>query len=333
MSALPALAVHGGQRDADWAMDVCSLAGSDDSVAAAQDLIDRLARLVPYVGAALCAFDPIDQRHVTVASAGYTTDVARYLNEGFVAADPAYRLMRSRSTYPMRWHDLPFDYEASYSARSVFRPAGFREGMSAPLITPDGRYTGLLHVSTDTPSHPSDHARETIHSVRSAVARIIDPLRRPALIAGLLAPQAYAAVVTAAGGVISLPGRNCGPLLTEASPLVARVTALLSRGAEDRRFLWEERRNEWHRVRLMPLDGNALVLEQACTLPHGITARELEILTAIAAGVTNAEMARRFFVAPRTVATHVEHLLEKLGCRSRAACAAIAVAEGLLLER
>src|SRR5919112_2947615 len=131
MSASTALAVRHGQCDADWAMDVCGLAGSDDTIAAAQDLIDRLSRLVPYVGAALCAFDPIDQRHVTVASAGYTLDVARYLNEGFVESDPAYRLMRSSTTYPMRWRDLPFDYETSYSALRVFRPAGFREGMSA----------------------------------------------------------------------------------------------------------------------------------------------------------------------------------------------------------
>lgn len=332
-SAGTALATHRGHDEADWAVGVCTLAGSDDTLGAAQELIDRLGRLVPYVGAALCAFDPIDQRHVTVASAGYTPDVARYLNQGFVDADPAYRLMRTRATYPMRWRDVPFDYEAGVSVREVFRPAGFREGMSAPLTTPEGRYTGVLHVSTDTPVHPSDQARETIHRVRSAVARIIDPLRQPALMAGLLAPAAHAAVVTPAGGVVALPGRSSGPLLAADSSLVARVALLLSRGAEDRRFLWEEPRHEWHRVRVMPFDGRGLVLEQACALPHGITPRELEVLTAIAAGATNADMARAFVVAPRTVATHVEHLLEKLGCRSRAGCAAIAVAEGLLLER
>jgi DNA-binding CsgD family transcriptional regulator len=332
MSTPTALAIRSDHADGDWAVEVCMLAGSDDTIGAAEELIERLGRLVPYAGAALCAYDPIAQRHVTVASAGYAPDVARYLNEGFVKSDPAYRLMRARATYPMRWHDLPFDYAASFSAMEVFRPAGYSEGMSAPLTTPDGRYTGVLHVSTESPVHPSDSARETIHRVRSAVARIIDSLRQPTAMAGLLAPNGNAALVTGAGAVVALPGRSPGPLLVSDSPLVARVVALRAQGAEDRRFLWEAPRHCWHRVRVVPLDLGCLVMEQSCALPHGITPRELEVLTAIAAGASNSDMARSLVVAPRTVATHVEHLLEKLGCRSRAGCAALAVAEGLLLE-
>jgi DNA-binding CsgD family transcriptional regulator len=83
----------------------------------------------------------------------------------------------------------------------------------------------------------------------------------------------------------------------------------------------------------VPLTGAVLVMERLCSLPYGMTSRELEVLRAIVAGSSNAKIARDLVVAPRTVATHVEHLLEKLGAHSRARCAAIAAAEGLILER
>jgi DNA-binding CsgD family transcriptional regulator len=48
-----------------------------------------------------------------------------------------------------------------------------------------------------------------------------------------------------------------------------------------------------------------------------LTPREREILSAIAAGQTTPEIAERFVVSPHTVRKHVEHILEKLGARTR----------------
>ncbi|HYY02626.1 MAG TPA: helix-turn-helix transcriptional regulator [Gaiellaceae bacterium] len=48
-----------------------------------------------------------------------------------------------------------------------------------------------------------------------------------------------------------------------------------------------------------------------------LTAREREILRAIAAGQTTPEIADRLFVSPHTVRKHVEHILAKLGARTR----------------
>lgn len=49
----------------------------------------------------------------------------------------------------------------------------------------------------------------------------------------------------------------------------------------------------------------------------GITPRELEILEAVAAGLSNREIAERLFVSENTVKTHAARVFDKLGARRR----------------
>jgi CRP-like cAMP-binding protein len=63
-----------------------------------------------------------------------------------------------------------------------------------------------------------------------------------------------------------------------------------------------------------------------------LTPREREVATLIARGLTNREIAAGLVVTERTAATHVEHILSKLGLRSRAQVAAWAAEQGLLGE-
>lgn len=48
-----------------------------------------------------------------------------------------------------------------------------------------------------------------------------------------------------------------------------------------------------------------------------LTVRELEILSHVASGLSNAEIAERLFLGPGTVRTHVENILRKVGARNR----------------
>ena len=56
--------------------------------------------------------------------------------------------------------------------------------------------------------------------------------------------------------------------------------------------------------------------------PAGLTARQLEVLALLAEGLTNAEIAERLVVSPRTAEHHVAAVLTKLGATTRREAAA-----------
>jgi DNA-binding CsgD family transcriptional regulator len=63
-----------------------------------------------------------------------------------------------------------------------------------------------------------------------------------------------------------------------------------------------------------------------------LTAREREVAALVADGLTNAELARRLYISPKTAAVHVSNILAKLGMSSRTEVAAWAVRTGLASE-
>jgi len=61
-----------------------------------------------------------------------------------------------------------------------------------------------------------------------------------------------------------------------------------------------------------------------------LSAREREILSALARGASNKELAREFELAESTVKIHVQHILRKLNLHSRVQAAVYAVEHGLV---
>ena len=63
--------------------------------------------------------------------------------------------------------------------------------------------------------------------------------------------------------------------------------------------------------------------------PGGLTARELEVLALVAAGLQNREIASQLVVSPKTVEHHVSAILRKLEVPSRRDAAAAAPRLGI----
>ena len=89
-----------------------------------------------------------------------------------------------------------------------------------------------------------------------------------------------------------------------------------------------------------PSTTRRLIDQFASLLPGGqqeappeldeLTEREREVLTQVAQGLSNAEIARRLFVSEATVKTHVGRVLSKLGLRDRVQAVVYAYEHGLV---
>jgi DNA-binding NarL/FixJ family response regulator len=61
-----------------------------------------------------------------------------------------------------------------------------------------------------------------------------------------------------------------------------------------------------------------------------LSARERELVTLVAQGRTNAQIAAQLYISVRTVSSHLDRLRDKTGCRRRADLTRLALTAGLL---
>ena len=72
--------------------------------------------------------------------------------------------------------------------------------------------------------------------------------------------------------------------------------------------------------------------EQAPAAPglSKLSARERELVTLVAQGRTDAQIAAELFISVRTVSSHLDRIRDKTGCRRRADLTRLALAAGLV---
>ena len=293
-------------------------------------VLEALQQVVPYDCAELSAWLPEENRHAAIASVGYDDRMLEWLN-GCDRVGELDQIDVRASGRPMRLRDLPPHGRSARTVREFLLPAGFGNGLTIGLRTADGRYVGVLDVSTCDPRNPTDLQSEAISLLSGTLANVVDSAQ-PLGHAAALLPRESFAVALVDGVVVAAPGLQRGPLLCQARVLDA-ARALVASNRAASRFLWpSDDRRTWWALSLTRCDERRwLISSHRVEVPHDLTRRELEVLTLLASGCSNPEIATTLVISARTVATHVEHILQKLGAPTRAAAAARAVADGILL--
>ena len=91
--------------------------------------------------------------------------------------------------------------------------------------------------------------------------------------------------------------------------------------------LGDELRSLAQRARLSvatEADAGGVVSLDGEQRPYGLTAREAEVLTLLAQGLSNGEIADHLFISPKTASVHVSNIYGKLGVETRVAAATVA---------
>ncbi len=125
----------------------------------------------------------------------------------------------------------------------------------------------------------------------------------------------FSAIRSGAKGYL-LKNINADDLLSKLRGLYQGNAALSS--AQTRRILSEFARTE-------PAPSTKQVEE------NPLTARELEVLSLIASGMSNRDIGAQLHISRHTVKNHVHNIIEKLGAKNRREAVRLAVEKGLLL--
>jgi DNA-binding CsgD family transcriptional regulator len=303
----------------------------------ADHFVGLLRDVVRCDAVALAGYNPFTSKpqHELLAADGYPEGPLRRLLEDFVpdTHNPGFRLTRNQVRTGLRWSDLSRDWGVTFARTDIAEehllPAGFREGLTACLWLPDGSHVGAVHMNWEHASAATDDRRRIVEQFLPLLAEASNLLQPHRVLADEMSGDAYIAVIGRGRGS-RVPGRDVGPTLREDGPLWSLMVA--SAPQLHGRYLWIGEDGQCHQIDLTPCaGGTVLVAEREVPPPYGLTPRELQIVTHLAAGASNLEVAETLVVSRRTVSTHVEHVLGKLGVTSRSEVASVAMSEGIRL--
>lgn len=321
----------------DIVADLATLHSPDDTTQRLPALLDRLAA---QAGAHACQVDAATTASrgsaaahwQTLASIGYARPVSEHLGGEFLQSDHGRLVLRSHD--PLRIEADTHDFRGTTHFHDILQPAGYDDGVSLALRSADDVVVGIVHLSACS---ADDLRAETLAGL-PAIGRVLARVTEVAscTVRDVTLPPGYAVVrVDAHGHVRPVVGRD--PLhLHFDDDLLAIVHDILATGVRFASFLHQQD-GRLVEVRIHAPEGRSSVHQPyvMATRPAestlGLTMRQLEVLTAVATGAGNREIAEELFLTQRTVAAHVEAILTRLGAPSRAGAAAKATAAGVLL--
>jgi DNA-binding CsgD family transcriptional regulator len=318
-------------------VEVSHIAATRDSPAErAAALLEPLHQLLPFDGAWLALRDEDTRGHHSLVSAGWDNRTAAYL-DGPVVVDEIEQLGMTRSHTPLRVADLSTPISELRSWVECLSPAGFREGLGMCLFAADGRLLGFLGLVTGSPTVPAPAARDLLAALGPALGGAIDPLRSATAAAQLVHAATAGVILTLSPDVLALPGLPDHAALRPGSPVLVAARETLDGPQTSFLAPAPTEPGGYLRVTILDVPDNAphhltaiVVLSPSHDL-QGLTHREFEVLGLLIAGYHNTEAAQRLNVTPRTIATHIEHILIKLDAGSRALAAVRAQRRGLYI--
>ena len=307
-------------------------AGSSDPVDAAESVLSILRPAIGDEASSLMMWDESTHTHIAIAASGYDDETLKTLGDAY--ADSLAHASLRRSGRATRISDMPRDYLDSEIYFRVAGSAGFGDGMSVFLFSAHHEYVGMLHMSAAAPNTFGDESAELINNLRPIVSHLCNAVAPRHVI--LAAPSSMrASLMDDAGRVWQI--EDCEPSrVAESDGFASVLDGFLRSRLSSTQGVWPIG-NEWVSVDLTrahhPFDrarSAAMIRERPTDQLMGLSPRELDILHGMAMGHSNQQIAADRWISPRTVTTHVEHILEKMDQRSRAGAVSAASRLGLL---
>lgn len=295
----------------------------------------EIRSLVAYDTLILSAIDERTHELRPVVTWGHTRESVAYFHSREWYAEAIDPFCIPRTGWPVRECDLPVDPLSIRGIAEHFRAEGLLEGAMNTLVTRDGKVTGLLMLSSVDPEPVTDEACAVLGHVSPALANVLDPLRSAEAAASIVDPDSAVVCLRAGGETATLRGTLPDDVALGAESPMRKAA---ERAGDDRytavAFLWPRGTGGWHRCRAYRCgDGTVVLAVRPLVDVYGLTRREIEVLSYLVDGRSNADIAAQLWVTTRTVRAHVEHILNKLGVDTRAAAVARALSYGLVLPR
>ncbi|MGY1833418.1 hypothetical protein ACI8AA_23630 [Geodermatophilus sp. SYSU D01180] len=304
----------------------------------AAEHLQKLRRILPFDTGWLALRDPERQTHVPLATTGPAEALVAYFGRP-EADEEVDRLGLHRHRPPMLASEIPGPLSEVRAWADHLLPAGFRQGLAAPLVTTDGRHIGFLSLLSDDPSRPGRADRRVVAAVTTVIADDLDRTRDIAETARIVGNAGAGVVLTRGGDVLPLPGLPDDRLLTPGSPILGVAADELAVSGAYTSFLVPAPgigREELVRVTALDFARPDLDHLSAAVLLcppgdlHGLTVLDLRVLGLVIEGVTGVPaLAQSLHVAAEAVADSLGRSLVALGTSDLPAAAVRALRRGM----